>query len=144
MCYFSWSVKSFWSGMAQWIDIKLRQFGITGTLISLLEHYLTDRSQRLVLNGKTSPNQSISAGVPQGSILGFLLFLIYVNDVKYNILSSITLIADDTALIKEIDNPVNDFCELNNDLETLNAWSKQWLITFNAEKTNYLIFLLEN
>ena len=109
-----------------------------------MEHYLTDRSQRLVLNGKTSPNQSISAGIPQGSILGFLLFLIYVNDVKYNILSSITLIADDTALIKEIDNPVNDFCELNNDLETLNAWSKQWLITFNAEKTNYLIFLLEN
>ena len=130
--------------MAQGIDIKLRQFGITGTLISLLEHYLTDRSQREVLNGKASPNQSISAAVLQGSILVFLLFLIYVNDVKYNILSCITLIADDTVLIKEIDNPVNDFCELNNDLETLNAWSKQWQITFNAEKTNYLIFLLRN
>ena len=63
-----------------------------------------------------------------------------MNDVKYNILSSIKLFADDTALIKEIDNPVNDFRELNNDLETLNSWSKQWLITFNAEKTKYLIF----
>ena len=123
---------------------KLGQFGIADSLISLLEHYLTDRSQRVVLNGKTSANQSISAGVPQGSILVFLLFLIYVNDVKYNILSCITLFADDTVLIKEIDNHVNDFGELNNDLETLNAWSKQWLITFNAEKTNYLIFILRN
>jgi hypothetical protein len=83
--------------------------------------------------------QSISAGVPQGSILVFLLFLIYVNDVKYNILSCITLIADDTVLIKEIYHPVNDFCELTNDVETINSWSKQWL-TLNAEKTNYLIF----
>ena len=85
-------------------------------------------------------SQSISAGVPHGSILGSLLFLIYVNDVKYNILSSITLFADDTALIKEINNTINDFRELNNDLETLNSWSKQWLIAFNADKTNYLIF----
>ena len=53
---------------------KLRQFGITGTLISLLENYLTDRSQRVVLNGKTSPSQSISAGVPQGSIPGLCYF----------------------------------------------------------------------
>jgi hypothetical protein len=93
-----------------------------------------------VLNGKTSPSQSISAGVPQGSVIGPLLFVIYVNDVKHNILSSIKLFADDTALIKEINNPVNDFRELNNDLETLNSWSKQWLITFNADKTKYLIF----
>ena len=113
---------------------KLRQFGITATLISLLENYLTDRSQRVVLNGKTSPSQYISA---QCSILGPLLFLIYVNDVKHNILSSIKLFADDTALIKEINNPVNDFGELNNNLETLNSWSKQWLITFNADKKKY-------
>ena len=53
---------------------KLRQFGITDTLISLLENYLTDRSQRVVLNGKISPSQYISAGVPQGSILGLCYF----------------------------------------------------------------------
>ena len=55
---------------------KSRQFGITDTLMSLLENYLTDRSQRVVLNGKTSPSQSISAGVLQGSTLGTLLFII--------------------------------------------------------------------
>jgi hypothetical protein len=60
-----------------------------------------------VLNGKTSPSQSISAGIPQGSVIGPLLFVIYVNDVKHNILSNIKLFADDTALIKEINNPVN-------------------------------------
>jgi len=69
-----------------------------------------------------------------------LLFLIYVNDVKYNILSRIKLFADNNVLIKEIYNPLNDFRELNNDIETLNSWSKQWLITCNAEKTKYLIF----
>jgi hypothetical protein len=58
--------------------------------------------------------------------------------------SSIKLFADDTALIKEINNPVNDFGELNNNLETLNSWSKQWLITFNADKTKYLIFSKKN
>jgi len=66
-----------------------------------------------------------------------LLFLIDVNDVKYNILSSIELFADDTALIKEIDNPVYDLGELYIDLETLNPLSKQWLIAFNAYKTKY-------
>ena len=74
---------------------------------------------------KTSPSQSISAGVPKGSILDHLLFLIYANDVKYNILSSINLFADDIALFQKIDNPLNDFRELNKDIDTLNSWSKQ-------------------
>jgi hypothetical protein len=60
---------------------KLRQCGITVTLISLLEHYLTDRSHRIVLNGKTSPSQPVSVGVPQGLILGTWLFLIYASDI---------------------------------------------------------------
>jgi hypothetical protein len=74
---------------------------------SLSEHYLTNRSQRVLLNGKTSIYIS---WVLQGSIFGTLLFLfIYANDVKYNIISIIKLFADDIVLIKEIDNPVNDF-----------------------------------
>jgi len=117
--------------MAQGIDIKLRQFGITGTLISMLKHYLTDRSQVVVLTGKTSPSQPISAGVPQGLISVPLLFLSYINEVKYNIISSFKLFSDDTALIKEIDNLLN---YLNNYIEALTLWLKQWLIAFNAEK----------
>jgi hypothetical protein len=69
-----------------------------------------------------------------------LLFLIYANDVKYNILSNISIFADDPVIIKETYHPVSDFFELNNDLETINSWSKQWRTTINAERTNYLIF----
>ena len=104
---------------------KLRQCGITGTLMSLLENYLTDRSQRVVLNGKASPSQSISARVPRGNIIGPSLFSICANDVKYYILSSIKLFANDRAFIKEIDSPVNYFRKINNDFETLNSLSKQ-------------------
>ena len=77
--------------MAQGTYTKLRQFGINGTLISMLEHDLTDRSQGVVLNGKPSPSQPISAGVPQGLICVLLLFLCYIINVKYNIVSSIKL-----------------------------------------------------
>jgi len=101
--------------------------------MSMLEHYLTDRSEEVVLTGKTSPSQPISAGVPLGLICVPLLFLSYVNDVKYNILSSFKLFPYDTALIKEIDNLLN---YLNNDIEALTLWLKQWLIAFNAEKNN--------
>ena len=105
--------------------------------MSPLENYLTDRSHRVVLNGKTSPSQSISAEVPQGLIIGTLLFLNYVSDIKYNILSIIRLFSDDTALIKEIDNPVNNFRELNNDNETLNLWPSNGLFSFlNIKKVN--------
>jgi hypothetical protein len=62
--------------------------------------------------------------MPQGSIPEPLLLLAYVNDVKYNILNSIKLFADDTALFKEINNPLNDFLELNNDTETLHSCSR--------------------
>ena len=118
---------------------KLRQFGITGTLISLGKLPTWPISKSSAKWQNFTQSIYISWG-PQGSICGPLLFLIYVNDVKHNILSSITLFADDTAFIKEINNHVNDFGELNNDLGTLNSWSKQWLITFNADKTKYLIF----
>ena len=114
-----------------WI-FKLRQFGITCTLISLLKNDLTDRSHRVVLNGKTSPSQSISSGGSSGFHSWSLAILIDVNDVIYNNLIGIKLFADDIALIKEIDNSVYDFCELNNDLKTLSVLSKQLLITCNA------------
>ena len=72
--------------------------GISGELFKLLENYLTGRFQRVVLNGQTSSWRPILAGVPQGSILGPLLFLVYINDLPNGLISNAKLFADDTSL----------------------------------------------
>ena len=68
---------------------KLNQNGISGSLLKLFENYLHNRKQRVVLNGSYSDYSSIESGVPQGSVLGPLLFLVYINDLERNIKSNI-------------------------------------------------------
>ena len=75
---------------------KLHSVGISGHLLKWFEHYLSDRQQRVVINGKTS--SYLNAGVPQGSILGPLLFLVYINDIVSELNCNIRLFADDTSL----------------------------------------------
>ena len=77
---------------------KLKQNGISGKLLSLITDFLSNRKQRVVLNGKYSSWTNIEAGVPQGSILGPLLFLIYINDLSDNLITNPKLFADDTSL----------------------------------------------
>ena len=119
---------------------KLKQIGITGTLLRWLENYLTNRKQRVVINGKKSEWTHISAGVPQGSILGPLLFLIYVNDIINDIESEILLFADDTCIFEPVTDPIQSINKLNRDLEKLSSWAKQWLVNFNPTKTKFLVF----
>ena len=119
---------------------KLRRAGITGSLLSWFSHYLQDRKQRVVLPGASSNWSSVQAGVPQGSILGPLLFLLYINDIVEDIHSSIRLFADDTSLYIIVEDPLDAAVTLNSDLSKIHRWASQWLVTFNPSKSESLLF----
>ena len=118
--------------------IKLRQLGIAGTLYDWLEHYLTARSQKVVINGISSSLKYLQTGVPQGSILGPLLFLIYINYIINGLQCNVNLFADDTCIQKCLDS-YEAFKVINDDLLKLSFYGSQWLISFNALKTEYII-----
>ena len=119
---------------------KLKQNGIRGQLLDWMENYLSDRSQRVFIGTSYSRSERILAGVPQGSVLGPLLFLIYVNDITESLLSIVRLFEDDTSLACTTSNTVDLESILNHDLDIITKWSKQWLVTFNAAKTEVLYF----
>ena len=98
----------------------------------MLEHYLTARSQ----NGISSSLKNLQTGVPQGSILGQLLFLIYINDIINGLQCDVNFFADDTSIQQCLDND-GAFKVINDDLLKLSLYGSQWLITFNALKTDY-------
>ena len=112
---------------------KLKSNGIDGPLFSLLENYLRNRKQRVVLNGQTSNWAEVNAGVPQGSVLGPLLFLIYINDLPDNLNSNVKLFADDTSIFSVVNNANISCKELNDDLLKINNWAYQWKMSFNPD-----------
>ena len=122
--------------------IKLRCMGCSNRIVNWFASYLSKRRQRVVINGQSSDWVHILAGVPQGSILGPLLFLIYINDIVKHIGCSISLFADDTSLYIVVDCPFHSAQLLNNtDLQTISDWAAAWLVTFNPLKTLSMIIL---
>ena len=119
--------------------LKLEAAGKTGNLLTWFRSYLTDRRQRVVLPGVQSNWNNIRAGVPQGSILGPLLFLLFINDIVVDIGSNIRLFADDTSLYMVVDNPDTAAELLNLDINKIMTWAKKWLVTFNPVKTESLL-----
>ena len=105
---------------------KLKQNGISGNLLSTLTDFLTLRKQRVVLNGELSSLSNIDSGVPQGSILDPLLFLIYINDLSEGLTTNAKLFADDVSLFSVVDNINLSATNLNSDLSKINAWTNQW------------------
>jgi hypothetical protein len=114
---------------------KLKTNGIDGNLYRWIQDYLSNRMIRVVINGQNAPWADTNAGVPQGSILGPLLFLVYINDVVENVESDINLFADDTSLMKIIDQIQESYETVNRDLQKLSDWADQWLVTYNETKT---------
>ena len=121
---------------------KLKQNGVSSSLLKLLEDYLSNRKQRVVLNGSTADYDDIKSGVPQGSVLGPLLFLVYINDLEENIKSQIRFFADDTMLFSIVKDPVITANELNQDLETIRQWAQQWKLEFNPDPSKQATELL--
>ena len=119
---------------------RLQKLGFSGNLLLWITDYLKDRSQRVVLDGSTSEWVPVTSGVPQGSILGPLLFLLFINDMpdctEHSILS---LFADDAKCSRIINN-IEDCEQLQRDLNNLYEWSQDWKLNFNVLKCKVLSF----
>ena len=112
---------------------KLQSYGVEGNLLRLLKNYVTGRQQRVVLNGQTSSRLNVTADVSQGSVLGPLLFLIYINDLPDEITSSCKIFKDDTSLFSKIENKSYSNFQLDKGLETISKRVFQWKMLFNLD-----------
>ena len=104
-----------------------------GHAYRILENYLSNRKQRVLLNGQSSSWLPINAGVPQGSVLGPLLFLIYINDLSDNLISISKLFADDTSIFSIVSDVNKSAEDLNKDLNIIKDWAFQWRMSFNPD-----------
>ena len=112
---------------------KLRYYGIRGTTLEWITSWLSGRSQKVVLDGQASDPVPVLSGVRQGSVLGPVLFLIFINHLPDNIRSSVRLFADDCGLYRNINSPKD--CEiLQEDLNSLARWETDWQMKFNVAK----------
>ena len=112
---------------------KLQSVGISGNLLNLITSFLDNRFQRVLLNGQESGWLPIKAGVPQGSILGPLFFLVYINDLSDGLSSNVKLFADDTSLFSVVHNKNASSTQLNNDLNQISLWAHNWKMSFNPD-----------
>ena len=118
---------------------KLELYGFKGVSLNLFRDYLSDRTQVTVINNVNSETSFISCGVPQGSILGPLLFQLYINDLpNCNLLSDVRMYADDTNLTFASKDPNELFSSLTHDLGNLKQWLDSNRLSLNVLKTKYL------
>ena len=125
---------------------KLKSYGVSGQIFSLISSFLSNRQLRVVLDGKSSQEYPVNAGVPQGSILGPALFLLYINDLLDDVICDIAIYTDDTTLYSRFDRACDLWqelelaSELESDLRDTVEWGKKWLVDFNAGKTQLVSF----
>ena len=112
---------------------KLKSHGIGGKIGSWIEAWLLGRQQRVCLQGKASDWTAVTSSVPQGSVLGPLLFIIFINDLDSGIINSILKFADDTKVFGSI-NDMEDRDALQRDLDRMMEWAKVWQMEFNVDK----------
>ena len=118
---------------------KLKYYGIRGNILKWIAQWLTSRTQSVVVDGESSRPAHVKSGVPQGTVLGPLMFLIYINDIADNISSgtNIRLFADDCLLYRVIKSST-DTDILQKDLSSLMDWAEKWQMSFNSSKCKTL------
>uniref|UniRef100_A0A803JXN3 Reverse transcriptase domain-containing protein n=1 Tax=Xenopus tropicalis TaxID=8364 RepID=A0A803JXN3_XENTR len=119
--------------------IKLRNIGLEHNICNWIENWLKDRVQRVVVNRTFSNWASVVSGVPQGSVLGPLLFNLFINDLEVGIESTVSIFADDTKLCKTISS-MQDAAALQSDLTKLENWAANWKMRFNVDKCKVMHF----
>jgi ribonuclease P/MRP protein subunit RPP40 len=112
---------------------KLEHYGIRGPLLRWFESFLCQRTMKVVVEGTHSKEVPVLSGVPQGTVLGPLLFLCHINDLPCTVNSEIRLFADDCLLYRQIRN-IKDHIKLQQDLQSLEKWSSTWGMEFNTKK----------
>ena len=112
---------------------KLDHYGIRGQLIKWIESWLRERTQTVVVNGSQSSPVTVTSGVPQGTVLGPLMFLLYIKDIGLQITSELGLFVDDSVLYGVVNN-ISSAEVLQSDLNKLVVWSEKWQMAFNASK----------
>ena len=115
------------------LRLKVKAQGINGFVAQWINNWLLDWKQRVVIIGKFSQWSDVLSGVPQGSVLGPILFIIYINDIDLGINRQILKFADDTKLFTNVGN-TEDIVRLRNDLHKLCERSADWLMLFNVDK----------
>ena len=116
---------------------KLHYYGIRNTTLTWISGWLTGRTQKVVVDGESSGEAAVISGVPQGTVLGPLMFILYINDIDNETSSSIRLFADDCLLYRTV-SCTGDASELQRDLKQMCRWADLWQMNFNATKCHVL------
>ena len=116
---------------------KMKAYGISQEIIDWTAKFITQRKQKVVINGESSSWKKVTSGVPQGSVLGPILFVIYINDLPEITLSKLLLFADDSKIYRQIRN-VMDQIDMQTDLHRMFLWSEKWLRKFHPGKLKKL------
>ena len=120
---------------------KLNHYGIRKNLLHWLQTFSTNSSQRVVVDGEASDWCHVSSGIPQGIVIGPLLFLTFINDLPDSIQSNIHLFADDCLIYRSI-SKAEDQTILQRDLNSLKSWADKWNIQFNVEKCHSMTIII--
>ena len=127
------SQKAFDKVPHQRLILQLKSRGMGNSIVNWTDQWLTDRIQRVVVDGELSSSKSVLSGVPQGSVLGPILFLVYIDDLEEGVTGSILKFADDTKLFRKT-KEIGDKQKLQDDIDKLVRWSEKWQILFNIGK----------